>query len=253
MLLSEKVLRSAMASKLAYSKNKRAIISDPVACKLSRTLIGDITNEISCGMNNWKDNVIIIEKPLSGAHAYIWSTGENSKVVAFRGSHNARKVLQFLDMRKKEFNFCEHNVRVHKVVHSMFEDIEYSLMDELFQRYDDPQQNITFCGHSLGGSLATYSAAYIGNIFAGRHNIACHTFGAPMLGNEKFLEWYNKHVMESIHIKNKFDMVTYLPGVGYNDVPRLVFDNGDINPFTEHDLDTYIKQIRNRIEVQKLK
>lgn len=250
MLLSEKILRSAMASKLAYAKNKKAIIQDPVSCKLSRTLIGDITGEV-CGMIKDNENVKIIEEPNSGAHAYIWSTGENSKLVAFRGSHNAHMLLQFLDMRKKSFNFCEHNVRVHKVVHNMFEDIECTLLDELFTSYDVSTQNITFCGHSLGGAIAAYAAAYIGNMFEGRHNIHCHSFGSPMFGDEAFIDWYNKYVSESIHIKSKFDIVTYLPGLGYNDLPRLQLKENTINPIIEHDLDTYIQRIRDNIEMQR--
>lgn len=235
MLISERLLRSAMASKLAYAKDVKSLPLFPLSKQL----------------NNLSEKVKIVDCQKTGAHAYIWETGSNSRVISFRGSRDIKDVVKYLNTRQVPFNFCEHRVRVHNVIHDMFENIEPYLLDVLFDEGFSKKQNITFCGHSLGGCLAMYASAYIGHMTNHNHNIVCHTFGSPKTGDAKFVEWYNEAITESVHLKNKYDLVPLLPLIGYADLERTTLDMTSRHILDDHDLEVYIEHIRNTIQLQK--
>ena len=100
MFISEMLLRSAMASKLAYVKDVKALPLFPLSKQL----------------NHHSDRVKIVDCKKTGAHAYVWETGENSRVISFRGSRDIKDVVKYLNTRQVSFNFCEHRVRVNNVI-----------------------------------------------------------------------------------------------------------------------------------------
>lgn len=56
-----------------------------------------------------------------------------------------------------------------------------------------------FCGHSLGGALATFASYEAARYFkriglSRRHDISCTTFGSPLIGNEAFKARYERLV-----------------------------------------------------------
>lgn len=234
-MISERVLRSAMASKLAYAEDIRALARFPVSSLLH---------------GRKSENGKIIDCKRSGAHAYIWQTGENSQIVSFRGSTTMKDVCRFINTELVPFNYCDNTMRVHHVVHTMFASIEKEITESLnlCDNLND-QQNITLCGHSLGGALAMFAAAYFANMTNGRHNIICHTFGAPKVGDESFTQWYEYWVHESVHLKNKYDFLAEYPFWGYSDASTIIrLGNNPSTLFealSNHDLDTYIRNVTN--------
>lgn len=229
-IAKENVLRSALASKLAY-------IDNPMITKVSMTrqLHG----------NNFT-RTRIIENKDTGAHAYVWNSGERSTMVSFRGSHDINDLLSFLNMKKKRLNIRDHSVYIHNGIFNMFESIENDLTDHILNRPKLEDRSITFCGHSMGGAIAMVAAAYYGSLTGDKTTIACHSFGSPKVGDKSFVEWHKKHVDESFNITDKNDIVCSFPFMlGYDTLPRVVISNGSSDLFRSHDLDTYYNVLTN--------
>lgn len=227
MRLSDSVLRSAMASKLAYAKNVNMIASFPI----SKQLLPD------------KSIFDVIECSYTGAHAYVWKTGKQSCVIAFRGSHNLVDICSYIPSKQIAFSFCDRKMHIHKTLYTMFASIEPNITSILH-----PRQHVTFCGHSLGGAMAMFAAAYYGHLSNRNMHVSCHTFGSPKVGDANFMEWFSDYVPNCVNVRNKYDVVTYYPfNSSYAPARSIVFDKTQpiTNPFYEHDLDTYIENIVN--------
>jgi pimeloyl-ACP methyl ester carboxylesterase len=238
MLLSDTVLRSAMASKLAYAKSTPLVDMFPI----SKQLCPDV------------GKYRVIDCARTGAHAYVWTTGGNSKVISFRGSHDTWSVLRYVIAARKEFAFCDRHFTVHHMVFDMFMDIEPELTDMLFNGDFSRKQHLTFCGHSLGGALAMFCAAYYAHMTHRRHAITCHAFGAPKVGNDDFMNWFNAYVPDAVSIRNKWDIVPRFPfGITFSDdMATYTFQRTSANLLEDHDLDTYISNIRNGIHYGRM-
>lgn len=231
--VTDKLLRSAYASKLAYAESKQKLMH----FKSVRQLHGK-------SFSSHKTTIINIGN--TGSQAYVWKSGDQSFVVAFRGSHDFRDVLSYLDFRAETFSFTDRKVKVHRGVLSMFESIETDLTQVLTDKKTCKlPKYITFCGHSLGGAIASFASAYYGAQSNRTIDITCHTFGAPFIGDVDFLEWSRQNVKEATNIKTRSDPIpnmrlnrTYLA-----DEERTLCVDGRLllNPFKAHDLDTYIE------------
>lgn len=110
--------------------------------------------------------------------------------------------------------------RVHSGDAAAFESI-----DEQLWRMIQPNERLTFIGHSLGGQLAMLGAARYADRVA-----AVYTFGAPRVGNGTFKRAYDAQLNEvTFRIENQDDGVPYLPPwiLGYRHAGREVFLNDD--------------------------
>lgn len=234
-IINDSVLRSAMVSKLAYEQ-----------C-VKRVKLYPEYNQLLIDKNTFK----VIDCKSTGAHAYIWKTGERSHLVSFRGSHNIADICKFIINKQDKFSFCDQNIKVHSLVKEMFFSIESDLTNIIFPDGYSKKNNITFTGHSLGGALAIFSSVYYSHLTNLRHNITCHTFGAPKIGDEYFVNWFKKYVQEYVLCCNKSDIVTYFPfSEDYMDNEYIYLKNTTYNLLKDHDLDTYIENIRNDIHTQ---
>jgi triacylglycerol lipase len=175
----------------------------------------------------------------SGAHAYIWKTGAKSTLVAFRGSHNIIDICSYIYAKPTSFSFAERHMNIHHTIYNMFASIEPHIATSLH-----PKHHVTFCGHSLGGAIAMFAAAYFAHLSNRNLNITCHTFGTPKVGDAAFREWFTEYVPNHVNVRNKYDVVTLYP---FNDkyayIKSVVFDKHSFNPICDHDLDTYIENI----------
>lgn len=220
MKLTDSLLRSAMASKLAYAKSTNLISTFPV----SRLLLPE---------NNTFE---VIDCSHTGAHAYVWKTGRRATMIAFRGSHDITDICSYINSSVTPFSFCDKRVQVHNRIYSMFSSIEPWISAQLH-----PRQHVTFCGHSLGGAIAMFAAAYYSHLSNRNMNITCHTFGVPKVGDAAFVEWFTEYVPDHVNVRNKWDVVTYYPfDATYSGsiTNSVVFDSN-----WGHDLDTYIENI----------
>lgn len=113
--------------------------------------------------------------------------------------------------------------------------------------------NVTVCGHSLGGALATLATLDITvNAPAPYHNTISYTYASPKTGNTQFVAKYNQLAGETFRVFNQLDVVPRLPLLGYQHVmgdlelksftilpppPQFLLQP---NPFCEHILTDYL-------------
>ena len=103
---------------------------------------------------------------------------------------------------------------------------------------------VTVVGHSLGGALAILHGAALGGVGV---PVDVHTFGAPMVGDEHFVQAYGAAVRKSSAIVNKPDIVPKLPGTLLGYAQNGEVDEVNSIDFPElrrtigcfHDLSTY--------------
>lgn len=244
--VNDKLLRSAYASKLAYMKTANAARLQHYSKQLQ-------TSDAHARQ--------FIQDKRTGVHAFALNTGENSHIVAFKGSSTWRDIITFADAKMIEFSYRDAHVKLHSGVFRMFESIEPILTKLIYP--DAPElgnhQYITFTGHSMGGALAIVAAAYYGNMSNKNSIITCHTFGTPKVGDREFYNWYKQGVHESINVVNYTDVIPCLPSLQtYTSMDNINIVNDSthfwnkIDPFTNHDLDTYIDLLRKINESHKV-
>ncbi len=94
-------------------------------------------------------------------------------------------------------------------------------MRKFIKQYQDKQQSIWFCGHSLGAALATLAAAeYVlkDNNNNGAVVNGIYTIGQPRVGDDKFAEGF-----DAVLAKKCFRFVNNNDVVTHNPLPGLVF------------------------------
>lgn len=234
-MVNDKLLRSAIASKIAYARSNRIVRQLPI----SKQLVGS-----ECVIDK------IIDVPRTGCHVYVWRSGTHSKMFAFRGSHNLSDILRVIDTKQEKFHFREASFHVHKGVYEMFQSIEGDLSKELFP-HDRQIKHVTFCGHSLGGALAAFASGYYSHLTHGNLKITCHTFGAPIVGDYECSKWIHDSIDESINVKMHTDIVPWVqslfdPRYKPFEERDLLINRSLMDPFIAHDLDTYIAQISSQ-------
>lgn len=235
-MITDAVLRSAMASKLAYAKSTQNVATFPI----NKQLLVE------------PGHFDMIDCDKSGAHAYIWHTGRSSTLVAFRGSVSVGDVCKYIAGKQVYFSFCDRRVRLHKCTYDMFQSIEPAITNLLYNRRG--KQSVTFCGHSLGGALAMFASAYYAHLMNGNYNITCHTFGAPKTGDRMFVDWLDSYVQDQVHVCNKWDIVSKYPfDVRYVPLSHKVCMKYTTHSFFgDHDLDTYISNLRDHMQSSRL-
>lgn len=107
-------------------------------------------------------------------------------------------------------------------------------------------QRVVFCGHSLGGAMATmaglFAACKLPHV---RPNIVVVSFGAPQVGDGNFVAFFNEVIPASVRVVNPMDPVPRLlsPQLvhvrGYYPVGTFSLDN----TIKAHNLTTYIEAL----------
>ena len=161
------------------------------------TLINqDIFNELS---NTSK--IVFISSSLDG-NVYVWKK-ENKMFVAFRGTSSNMDIL--VDLYFAMFHWKD-DIYVHSGIKAQFMSLEKNITSEITDDIDE----IYFSGHSLGGGLSTFAAAYYGENFP-NIKMTCMTFGGPKVGNAGFVKWFEKHVHKGIRMCHCGDPIPLLP------------------------------------------
>jgi hypothetical protein len=322
MLFSERVLRSAVASDLAYSDmcagsmgsmGSRGSRGRKVAPQVQvqkqqqhwpvrESLVGGDGDGTGAGGAGGGRRITCVRADTyvragvragpdaiaTSSRAYAWRSGDAALTVAFRGSVGSGDIARFLDMKRVDFGFREHKVQVHAGLLRTFRELERPLTrlilpDAAIAMHPDSDgeeeeaeadadaeahadadadaeahaharirtrpRHLTFTGHSLGGALALFAAAYYASLTDGRADVACHVFGAFRPGDAAFRDWYQRVVGESVVLCNRDDLVAQLPPkcLGYADVKghhvfsddRLSRSEG-VDPIAPHRMSTYI-------------
>lgn len=107
----------------------------------------------------------------------------NAKMyVAFRGSETVADFKDALNVKPVETPIG--------FVHTGFYDQFLSLQDDIMQEIysSSSVRDIYFTGHSLGGAVALISGAMLSSQVPCDVRTHCYTYGAPVMGDEQFLE-----------------------------------------------------------------
>jgi hypothetical protein len=146
-----------------------------------------------------------LTKQREDTQAYLVDTPSIVYII-FRGTEDIQDLLADLDIRKVKL---PNNATVHRGFYEQFEAIKIPLTHDIERKRGTKE--IMFCGHSLGGALATYAAAYFGNLFKNENIVKCVTFGSPRVGCQKFVKWFESSVSEFWRVTNKKDLITCVP------------------------------------------
>ena len=228
---TDKILRSALASKITYKYD-----SSKMKLLHGRDKCGDECKIIEVADKSWP------------TYAYIWRTGETSALVAFRGSRGYKDLLHLASTSFQSIDF--HGFEVHKATYDIFDNVK----DQLTDYFDKTGvQNITFSGHSAGASIAKLASVHF-KLENPKYNISAHLFGAPQIGYSDFNTWTYNTLDEIYEIANRNDPVCNICLIG----KPLFTDSATVNDFIvigdevihnkdtfliAHNLDTYISNI----------
>lgn len=135
-------------------------------------------------------------------------------------------------------------LRTHRGYTEAFKSVATDMLasvDDLATPGSNPR--IIFCGHSLGGALATMAAMFVACKRPHlRPNIVMVTFGAPQVGDGNFVAGFNEIIPSAVRVVNPMDPVPRLLSVqlvhvkGYYPVGTFDLDN----IFKAHSLSMYV-------------
>ncbi|MGO4369807.1 lipase family protein [Paenibacillus sp. 2TAB19] len=135
-------------------------------------------------------------------------TSEQASVLAFRGSGSAEDWVADFIAQQNVYRPVKNAGQTHKG----FTDIYMSTRNEVLALIQTlpADKPLFITGHSLGGALATLAAIDIASNTAIRSPIV-YTFGAPRVGDPKFVRAYNTIIDTHWRFQNEFDIVPHLP------------------------------------------
>lgn len=156
-------------------------------------------------------------------------------LVAFKGTTTLREA--FVDMNIGQIDLGKFG-KVHRGFYEYFAEMHRDHLTDLFN--ETSYGNFVFTGHSLGGAIATIAASYFGGLFSDK-NVYCISFGAPRVGNARFVKTFHKRVHKSFRFENRNDVVTNLPPsvFSYKHVETKYVVNDDLFEFKAHKLQRY--------------
>ena len=128
--------------------------------------------------------------------------------IAFRGSQQPRDWITDFNAWHMTVPYDNYNsdIRVHEGFVTAYKSVRRQVHDLI---NDFNPDNIIVCGHSLGGSLATLCAVDIQYNFT--DNVECYSSGSPAVGNDAFVESYNKRVPNTMRTIMRKDLVPKMP------------------------------------------
>jgi len=139
-------------------------------------------------------------------------TSDNASVLAYRGTGSAEDWVSDFIAQQTIYR----PVRGAGLTHKGFTDIYMSARSELFKLLNEiPSDRPLFItGHSLGGALATLTALDLARNSDFAWPIV-YTFGAPRVGDPKFVKAYNASVETHWRFQNEHDIVPHFPTLIY--------------------------------------
>lgn len=130
-------------------------------------------------------------------------------IIAFRGTSSREDVLTDLTITRDKLPLVNVKEDEWPLVHSGFLDQFFSVYKNLDDSVKENNQ-IVFCGHSLGGALATIGSLYYSYQYPDK-DIACVTFGSPRVGDDRFVSYFDERIEQSMRYVNDNDPVPCVP------------------------------------------
>ena len=130
-------------------------------------------------------------------------------IVAFRGTSSSADVFTDLTISRDRLVLSNMSEDKYPLVHTGFLEQFCSVRENLDMDVKE-NNNIIFCGHSLGGALATISSLYYSFEYPEK-NISCVTFGSPRVGDSRFVDYFDEKITNSLRYVNDNDPVPCVP------------------------------------------
>lgn len=134
---------------------------------------------------------------------------KNNIYIVCRGTSSYKDVITDLKIWRKKCIFLE-NTLIHSGFLEQYTAVRKKVHDEIELIMNDNIKRVVFCGHSLGGALATIAALDY-KLLNKTNNIECITFASPRVGSKSFAKLFNKIIDTSHRIVYHRDPVTFLP------------------------------------------
>ncbi len=141
---------------------------------------------------------------------FVLESAERS-VIAFRGTASALDWMTNAMARQVDYRFVEGGGRTHQGMTDIYASLRTRLFAAVWSLPTDKPLYLT--GHSLGGALAVLAAPDL----AANAGIvpSVYTYGAPRVGNWRFMLLFNKLIPEAYRWQNAYDLVTHVPPILY--------------------------------------
>eukprot|EP01117_Protostelium_nocturnum_P016110 TRINITY_DN6318_c0_g1_i2.p1 TRINITY_DN6318_c0_g1~~TRINITY_DN6318_c0_g1_i2.p1 ORF type:complete len:245 (+),score=59.64 TRINITY_DN6318_c0_g1_i2:143-877(+) len=138
---------------------------------------------------------------------------KNYAFITFRGTVGMENWMTDLEaLASSPFHDKIPGARVHdgflRAYNSMRDQVKATALKLAAQ---NPRLPMLVIGHSLGGALATLTAADFAINGTVKNKIGLWTFGSPRVGNPTFASFVNQRFPDSIRIVNQRDPVPHLP------------------------------------------
>jgi len=211
----------------------------------------------------------ILYKSNEDCEVLVCNHDTNALIVSFRGTSSNKDILTDLRVSREKLPLANMSSQMWPLVHSGFKEQFFSINTHLEKKIK-AHDTIIFCGHSLGGALATIGSLYYAFQYPNK-NIACVTFGSPRVGDGAFVSYFNQRITNTLRYVNDNDPVPCVPtrwrfkhvdGLQWlnqdqihNEVPvwrfyrfikntMLSIIGYGYNAFDDHKCDNYIHDIR---------
>ncbi len=132
-------------------------------------------------------------------------------VIAFRGTASTLDWITDAIASQVNYRFVQGGGRTHQGITAIYASLRTRLFAAVWSLPKDKPLYVT--GHSLGGALAVLAAPDI----AANAGIVptVFTFGAPRVGDWRFMLRFNKLIPEAYRWQNAYDLVTHVPPILY--------------------------------------
>ncbi|MFC4779581.1 lipase family protein [Paenibacillus sp. GCM10023252] len=137
---------------------------------------------------------------------------ERAAVLAYRGSGSASDWVS--DFMADQVSYPP--VKDAGLTHKGFTDIYMSTRDAVLSLVSKLPDNkpLFLTGHSMGGALATLASLDLA-VNSSLSSPIVYTFGAPRVGDPRYVRTYNRKIDAHWRFQNEFDIVPHLPTLIY--------------------------------------
>lgn len=130
-------------------------------------------------------------------------------VVSFRGNNNLRNFLEDIFLLKEPCGFGGEGCKIHTGILNSWKELSSKLLSSFQTALSQyPTYQVVVTGHSSGGALATYAAAYFKGMGLAPD---LYTYGANAAGNPAFAEFASRQPGQVFRITHLDDVGPKLP------------------------------------------
>jgi hypothetical protein len=162
----------------------------------------------ACVFNTLKE-CPVLHKSQDDCEVLVCKHESEALVVAFRGTSSREDVLTDLSITRRELPLSGLSEPEFPLVHSGFHEQFFSVNKEIEKDIEENDE-VIFCGHSLGGALATIGSLYYSFLYPDK-DISCVTFGSPRVGDNRFVELFDERISNSLRYVNDNDPIPCVP------------------------------------------